>query len=443
MAITQSAKAPTSTSGWSNWSGSVQSRPAEYRSPTDEAAIITLIDEARLRGVNLRVVGAGHSFTPLVATDGMLISLDQVAGLESFDQQQLLATVRAGTRIKALGEILHANGVAQENLGDIDVQSIAGALATGTHGTGITFGSLATQIAKLRLVTAGGEVLECSEEHNREIFKAAQVSLGALGIVSSVTLRVVPSFRLHYTWQPGRLADLLPNLVAERERNRNFEFYWVPHTDAVLLKRMNITDAPADRRSIMRELNDLLLENGAFWVLCELGRRMPKLTPRLAGVIGSLIGSGQATNDSHKIYATTRLVRFNEMEYSLPAEQLGDTLAEIQRTVARERIEVLFPLECRYVRGDNIPLSPAYGRDSCYIAVHQYRGMPYRGYFATIEAIFRRRGGRPHWGKIHTRTSRELQELYPEWDRFMAARRALDPEGRFLNAYLQQLFGVA
>jgi FAD-linked oxidoreductase len=428
---------------WRNWSGSVACAPAGVDQPRDEEAIVALVRACRARGHSMRVVGAGHSFTPLVATEGRLVSLAGWQGVESVDALAGLATVRGGTWLHQLGAELHQHGLAQENLGDIDRQSIAGAISTGTHGTGIALGGIATQVAGLRLVTASGEIVECSEERDAATFRAARVALGALGVISAVTLRVVPAYRLHYTWQREALNTVLAGLAGERERNRNFEFYWFPHTDAALVKRTNLTDAPAGSRRLMRELNDLALENGAFWLLSELCRRRPSLSPAVARLSAAAVSSGSVVDDSHRVYATRRLVRFQEMEYSIPADALPGALDELRRMVARERIDVHFPVECRFVRGDDIPLSTAYGRDSAYIAVHMYRGMPYQRYFGLAEAIFRRYAGRPHWGKLHTLAAAELRPLYPEWERFQETRRALDPQGMFLNRYLRMLFEVS
>ena len=426
---------------WHNWSGSVTAEPESIRYPATLAEIVAIVRDARARGANVRVVGAGHSFTPLAQTDGVLIGLDRYAGLESADVAARQATVRAGTSIKQLGELLFAHGLAQENLGDIDVQSIAGAISTGTHGTGITLGSISTQVVGLTLITGTGDVLECSEQQHRELFKAAQVSLGALGIITSVTLRLLPTYRLDYTWSREPLSATLEHLEHERGANRNFEFFWFPYSQWAQVKRMNITYAPARSKNLLRQFNDLALENGAFWLLSEIARLFPSASPRVARLCGALISGGRDVNHSHKVFATTRLVRFNEMEYSLPAAHMADAIHAIDACIRRERFQVHFPIECRYVRGDDIYLSPACGRDSAYIAVHMYRGMAYREYFAAVEAIFREMGGRPHWGKIHTLTATDLHGLYPEWSRFQAARRQLDPDSLFQNAYLKQVLG--
>jgi FAD-linked oxidoreductase len=426
---------------WSNWSGSVTSSPSEIRYPTSLDAIIATVRECHERGCGLRVVGAGHSFTPLAWTDGILISLDRYTGLEQVDPAAAQATVRAGTQIKALGELLFTQGLGQANLGDIDVQSIAGAISTGTHGSGTTLGSISAQVVGLTLVTAAGELVECSESHNRELFKAAQVSLGALGIITSVTLQLLPAYRLDYTWRRESLDDCLNNIEDYRRENRNFEFFWLPYSNATLTKRMNFTDAPAREKNLFRQFNELVLENGVFWAFSELCRRFPAASPRVGALLGQLISGGRDVNYSHKIFATPRLVRFQEMEYSLPAANLAAALRAIDACIRRQHFLVHFPIECRFVRADDIYLSPASGRDSAYIAVHMYKGMDYRGYFDAAEAILRAYGGRPHWGKMHSLTARELRPLYPRWSNFQAARRRLDPDGLFLNPYLHALLG--
>lgn len=428
-------------STWHNWSGSVAAQPQAIRHPEALDEIVAIVREAGTRGLNVRVVGAGHSFTPLAQTDGVLVSLDRYTGLESVDFTNRRATVRAGISIKALGELLFAHGLAQENLGDIDVQSIAGAISTGTHGTGITLGSLSTQVVGLALVSGAGELIECSEQHNREIFKAAQVSLGALGVLVSVTLQLVPAYRLDYTWDREPLDATLDKLGHERAAQRNFEFYWFPYSPWALVKRMNITNEPARAKNVGRRFNDLVMENGAFWLLSEIARRAPALSPRIARLCGALISGGRDVNHSHRVFATTRLVRFQEMEYSLPAEHMAGAVRAIDACIRQRRFQVHFPIECRYVRGDDIPLSPASGRDSAYLAVHMYRGMPYQEFFGAVEAILHGFGGRPHWGKLHSLRAADLRPLYPDWERFQAARRQLDPAGVFQNGYLRELLG--
>ncbi len=321
------------------------------------------------------------------------------------------------------------------------MQSIAGAISTGTHGSGARLGSISTQVIGLTLVTAAGELLECSETRNHEMFKAAQVSLGALGIITSVTLQLLPAYRLDYSWRRETLNECLTNIEAYRRDNRNFEFFWLPYSDGTLTKRMNVTDAPAREKNMLRQFNELVLENGVFWAFSELCRRFPTASPQVGALLGRLISGGSDVNYSHKIFATPRLVKFQEMEYSLPAANLVAALRAIDACIRRQRFLVHFPIECRFVRADDIDLSPATGRDSAYIAVHMYKGMAYRAYFDAVEAILRAYGVRPHWGKMHSLTARELRPLYPRWDDFQAVRRRLDPDGLFLNPYLRTIFG--
>jgi FAD-linked oxidoreductase len=427
---------------WQNWPGSVRAAPREVVAPGSLDELARLAGTWGREGRHVRVVGAGHSFTPLVQTDDVLVSLDGMQGVISIDADNRMAKVWGGTHLKRLGDELLAQGLAQENLGDIDKQSIAGAISTGTHGTGVNFGSIATQVVGLTLVTASGEVLECSVEQHPDIFKAAQVSLGALGIVAAVTLRVVPAQRLHYQARREPLAECLANLERYKAENSHFEFYYFPFTKWAQVKFANETDAPPNGKRLWGTVNDLVLENGLFWVLSEACRAVPRLTYTGSAISAWGVASVDETNHSHEIFATPRLVRFQEMEYSLPAEQFVETLEEVRACIDRERFRVHFPLECRFVCADDIWLSPAYGRDSAYIAAHMYRGMPYREYFAALEEIFLRHGGRPHWGKHHTLDAAQLASLYPHWQDFLRVRAQLDPQGVFLNDYLRRLFGI-
>ncbi|MFI5182800.1 MAG: D-arabinono-1,4-lactone oxidase [Vicinamibacteria bacterium] len=426
---------------WSNWSGSVRCRPRVVVKPSTLEDVVTAIRRAATDGRGVRVAGSGHSFTPLVATDGALLSLERVTGIEGVDSERSEAMVLGGTRLKALGEALFDRGLAMENLGDIDAQALAGALCTGTHGTGRGLGTLSTQIAAMTLVTANGEIIDCASGREPDLFQAARVSLGALGVLWSIRLRVVPTFRLRYVRKSMDLEECLGSL-RELGAHRHFELYWFPHTRRVDTKAMDPSDAPPTPDGFGRFLNDVVLENGAFWALSEACRAVPHLTAPASRLCARLVSEGTRVGDSHRVFATPRLVRFQEMEYALPAESGPDCLREIRRYVEDKGVPVHFPVEFRLVKGDDIWLSPAYGRDSAYIAVHQYRGMPYRDYFEGVEAIFRNHRGRPHWGKIHTRTAAELAPLYPMWEPFHEVRRRVDPRGLFLNDYLGSLFGL-
>jgi len=427
---------------WSNWSGSVKSAPRALVKPQNIAELARLVREYGRDGRHVRVVGAGHSFTPLVQTDDILMSLDTMQGIETIDTTTRRATVLGGTRLKHLGNALFEHGMAQENLGDIDVQSISGAISTGTHGTGTHFGSLATQVEGLTLVTASGEIVECSAEENADIFKAAQVSLGTLGIIAKVTLRVVPAKRMHYQGHRKKLGECLANLEQLKQDNSHFEFFWFPYTDGVQAKFLNETSEPVSKSSFWGDFNKIVLENGVYWLLSEGCRMFPSFCKTVCAISAQSIANIDEINYSHRLFTTPRMVRFQEMEYNIPVEHLSAVITEIQECIEHYQFRVHFPIECRFVRADDIWLSPAYERDSAYVAVHMYRGMPYRSYFYSIEKIFQRYSGRPHWSKMHTQTAEELSKLYPRWQDFQRIRANLDPQGIFLNGYLRTLFAA-
>jgi FAD/FMN-containing dehydrogenase len=255
-----------------------------------------------------------------------------------------------------------------------------------------------------------------------------------------VKLQALPKYKLKAVKGPARLDDLIANLDRHKAENRHFEFFWFPHTDRAQAKFLNVTDEPAEAPGFGKYLNDVVLENGAFWALSELSKRVPGFYKTSNNIAGAAISESREVNWSHEIFATPRMVKFQEMEYNLPADRLVDVLQEIRACIQKENFAVNFPLEVRFGKGDDIWLSPAYGRDSAYVAVHMYKGMPYQAYFQAIEAIFRRHGGRPHWGKMHTATAKELPGMYPMWEQFHAIRRELDPQEVFLNDHLRKLF---
>jgi len=424
---------------WRNWSGLVRSVPRSIVYPSTVEEVVTVVKSCAAEGRKLRVVGSGHSFTRLVQTDDVLVSLDRLQGVITVDQERGIAEVWGGTKLDRLGEELHAHGVAQENLGDINAQSIAGAISTGTHGTGERLGSLATQAVSLTVVTAAGEVVECSLEQDEDLFRAMQVSLGMFGIIVKLKLRVIPSYALRYASSKMSFTACLAELDRFKRENRHFEFYWFPYTDVAQVKLTNVTDEVPGMPSRWSYWKVMLMENVLFWVMSELCRFIPRLCKPISRLSATGVPNVQEVGYSHRIFATPRLVRFNEMEYSVPADRMKAVLEEIRDALNLEQFAVHFPIECRYVRGDDLWLSPANGRDSAYIAVHMYRGMPYKDYFAKVEEICRRHGGRAHWGKMHTMKADQLRAAYPKWEDFMRLRAQLDPEGMFLNPYLTEL----
>lgn len=428
---------------WQNWCGLVDCAPAAFEMPSSVDEVVRVVKDAARAGRRIRVAGSGHSFTDLVKTNETLISLDRLQGIEQVDKSNHRATALAGTKLWHLNELLDEQGLAMENLGDINKQSIAGAVSTGTHGTGIRYGNIPTQVIALTLVTADGSVIECSEEKDRDLFKAAQVSVGSFGIIVKVRLRLQGAYNLRYVRKRSTIDDCAAHIAEYRDNNRHFEFYWFPFSETCQLKFLNETDAPAQKGGVRKFLTDVVLENAAFGAMSRLCRMRPTTCKKISQMSANLVSEGDEVHRAHQVFSTPRLVRFYEMEYGLPAEKGIEALYEIKKWIADNDIRVHFPVEFRFVKGDDIYLSTAHGRDTAFIAVHMYQGMPYKEYFAGVEAIHRRHGGRPHWGKLHTRTPAELATLYPMWEKFHQIRRQLDPKGMFINPYLESIFGKA
>jgi FAD/FMN-containing dehydrogenase len=388
---------------WENWSGSVKTSPATIETPVSEDAIVSLVNVARANKRTVRGIGSGHSFTPLCAADdGILLSLDNMQGLIAADRAARTATFHAGTKLHAMGDPLREAGLAMENMGDVDRQALAGAVATGTHGTGHGIGSISNQVIGLRLVNGRGEVVECSETSNPELLKAAQVSLGALGIVTQITLRAVPAYNLHEREWRVTFDACMARLDAHIHENRHFEFFWDPGSDECLMKSLNPTDRKPD------PLDDLENERIDF---------------------------------SHRIFPSDRNTKFNEIEFAVPESKGPDCLRELRALMRTKHKAYRWPLEYRTVAADDIYLSPCYRRDSVTISAHESAKREYEPFFRDCEAIFRNHQGRPHWGKLHWHTRGDLEPLYPKWSAFEAARKEHDPDGIFLNPYLRSLFG--
>ena len=400
------------TTTWTNWSGSITANPRQLSTPTSEAELIALIARANRDGLTIRVAGTGHSFVPLCASDGLLLSLDGMQGVVSADRSALRATVWAGSKIHQLGEPLLAAGMALENQGDIDRQAIAGAVSTGTHGTGPNIGSMSTQVAGLRIISANGEIVECSAERESDIFQAARLSLGTLGVLSQITLRLVPAYRLHERTWVESFDECMSRLDAHIAATRHFEFFWSPREDACAMKSLQPTEAER-------------LE-------------APPEAPDAPGRLGRYVKS-ERVDWSYRIFPSERNVKFNECEFSLPAADGPDAVREIRALMRGKHRDVAWPIEYRTLGADDIDLGTAQGRATVTISVHQAAELPYQPFFADVEAIFRNYHGRPHWGKWHSHTARELRALYPRWEHFLSVRARLDPQGSFLNPYLRRL----
>jgi L-gulonolactone oxidase len=327
------------------------------------------------------------------------------------------------------------------NLGDIAYQTISGAISTSTHGTGSRLTGIAGQVAGLRLVNGHGEVVDINGQQNPELLDVARVGVGALGIVTQVTLNVVPAFRLRAVEGAQKLDALIENLDELVDSNEHFEFFWIPHTRWALTKRNNRTTDPVHIPSRAKQwYSKTFLENYAFGAVCALGRLRPSLIPRLATALPSS-GQTEIVDESFRIFASERIVKFVEMEYAIPRQYCGEALQRIRKMIDDKGYLISFPVEVRFTAKDDIALSTASGRDSAYIAVHMYKGMDYEPYFRDVANIMSDYEGRPHWGKMHFLNHNELSKLYPRWNDFIVARETLDPHRTFANTYTNQVFG--
>jgi L-gulono-1,4-lactone dehydrogenase len=409
--------------------------------PTCEADLVGVVERAAQAGRTVRAVGAGHSFTPVVCTDGDLVDLSGYDQVLSVDPEARTVTVQAGIRLTALNRFLATQGLAMENLGDIAYQSIAGATSTATHGTGLRFANLSSRIVGMRLVTGDGSVVETTPDQNPDVLDVARVGVGALGLLSTVTVQCVPAFNLHAVERAELVDDVLDRWEDEIAGNDHFEFFWIPGTRWALTKRNRRTTEPIRPRPRWRQWrDDYLLTNVAFDVACRIGRRRPDLIPRVAKLVPSA-GPADYVAPSASVFASPRLVKFYEMEYAIGREHLVEALNRVRALVRTLGVPISFPVEVRVVAADDIPLSTAHGRETAYIAVHVYQGTTYDQYFQGVEHIMDDYGGRPHWGKLHYQSAATLAPRYPRWDEFQALRARLDPDGRFTTPYLERILG--
>ena len=383
----------------------------------------------------VKVAGAGHSFTDIACTDGVMVDMGGMRRVLEVDGDEV--TVQAGITLRELGEELRARGLAMENQGDVDPQTIAGAISTATHGTGGRFGNLSSQVAGIRLVDGTGELRELREGDE---LRAARVSLGALGAIAAVTLRCVPAFTIHRIDEPRPLDDVLPRLDELVDANDHWEAFVMPYTRRALTLTSERTDrAPEPPGRVAEFMRDVVLENAVLGLFCRTGRAFPRLIPFLNRRLAGLMSRTEQLDASNRVYANTRLVRFTEMEYAIPREHAAEALERVLALIERRRLPIGFPIELRVVRPDDALLSTAYERPTAYIAVHQYLGMEFETYFRAVEAIMDEYGGRPHWGKRHYQSAATLAPRYPEWERFQEVRERLDPERRFENDYLRRV----
>lgn len=434
---------------WQNWARTASADPELVAEPTNDAEVAALVRWAAARRLPVRAVGAGHSFTDCAVTDGVLLNLDRLDHVEHVGPAGADGSrevrVGAGIRLHRLCRELASRGLALENMGDIDRQSIAGAISTGTHGTGARLGGFATQVRAVRLVTADGEIVEADPNEHADLFELARLGLGAAGVLTAVTLRAVRAFELEAHEAPRPLGQVLETLLGEDglvESHDHVEFYWFPFTDVALTKINDRVGTGAGPLHPMRRLlDDEILSNGALTLTTELCSSIRALTPAVNGIAARALGERRYRAPSHEVFTSPRRVRFREMEYAIPREDVVPVLQEVDAWLRRSGENVPFPIEVRFAAADDVWLSTAYQRPTAYVAVHQARRLPYARYFRAVEAIMAEHAGRPHWGKLHRLRADRLRELYPRFDDALAVRDAVDPDRVFGNAYTARVLG--
>jgi FAD-linked oxidoreductase len=406
-------------------------------SPRSTEEVAEAVTAAGAEGLRVRMTGSGHSFTGVAVTDGLLLRPGGLAAIRAVDEGAGLVTVQAGCPLRVLNEYLDARGLALANMGDIQEQTVAGAIQTGTHGTGRDLASIAAQVAGVEMVLADGTITSVPAGSD-----LLRVGLGALGVLTAVTLRVVPGFLLRAQEEPMRWTEVIARLDELTSGNEHFEFYWFPHTEGCLTKRNNRYEGKAQPLPKWRyRLDDEFLSNSLFGATCRLGHRLPAMIPVVNAIAGQALGARSYVDAAYRVFTSPRRVRFKEQEYAIPRENLTGVLAEIRALFARRDWRISFPIEVRIAPADDIWLSTASGRDTAYIAIHVFHASPHENYFRDVEAVMTAVGGRPHWGKLHTRDAAYLRSVYPEFGQFAALRDTLDPERRFTNPYLRRVLG--
>jgi L-gulonolactone oxidase len=427
---------------WVNWAGDQRCRPRQVLRPRSREELAEAVAAAAASGEKVRVAGSGHSFTEAALTEGTMVRLEAVAGVLDADRESGLVRVGGGTVLGELNEGLARLGLAMENLGDIDRQTVAGAISTGTHGTGGRLRNISAQVEGIELVLADGSVRHLGAATDPELLRAARVGVGALGVVTAVTLRCVPAFTLLRVDAPYPREEVLDSFEERAETHEHFELFTFPYSDSALVLERNRQAEPARPRGrAAGYLNDIVLENWALEALAATGKAVPRLIPALSRLAGRLASGSRTSDRSDRVFVNERRVRFTEMEYAVPREHGPEAARRVIEWVRRNRYPVFFPIEMRVSAGDDASLSPAHGRDTAYVAVHQYRGMEWRPYFEAVEAIMDSYGGRPHWGKRHFQTAATLAPRYPAWEEFQRARDTLDPQRVFANEYTDRVLG--
>jgi L-gulono-1,4-lactone dehydrogenase len=428
---------------WRSWSGLTTARPALVGSPADAAEVADAVTTARDRGLRVKMVGSGHSFTDIAVTDGLLLRPDRLVGVRSVDREAMTVTVLAGTPLHLLNRQLDVLGLALHNLGDIDRQTVAGAVATGTHGTGGRCASLSAQVAALEMVAGDGSLVRAGRDGSvdeRALLAGGRLGLGALGIVTAVTFLVEPSFTLHAVEEPMTWSQVVDGFEDLASAHEHFEAYWFPHTDRMLTKADDRTsDEPRPLSRVRAYVDDDLLSNTVFGALNRVGNAVPRAVPAINRLSARALTARAYSDLSHRVFTSSRRVVFREMEYAVPREAGMRALREVRALVEAAGWRVSFPVEIRHAPRDDVWLSTAHDRDSVYLAFHMNAQTDHTAYFAGVERVLTTYDGRPHWGKLHTRRAADLAATYPRFADFVELRDRMDPDRLFTNDYLERV----
>ncbi|MGA8249052.1 MAG: D-arabinono-1,4-lactone oxidase [Nocardioides sp.] len=433
---------------WRNWAGLESADPATVRRPGSVDDVVDAVVRGRNDGSTVKMVGTGHSFTGIAAPGDVMLLPTQLSGILGVDRDAMTVTAYAGTPLKVLNAELERLGLSLHNMGDIAEQTLAGAVSTGTHGTGGVAAGLAAQLAGLQLVTGTGEVLDASPATNADVFETARVGLGALGILTTVTFAVEPLFLLEAREQPMSWDEALGTFDEMVAGSHHCDMYWFPHTDRMLTKRNTRLDADVSEAEPLSRLrgwiDDELLSNTVFGALASGANHATRVIPRMNRLSARALSARTYSDVAHRVFTSPRRVVFREMEYAVPREAGLDALRAARAVIERSSWRISFPVEIRVAPADDIPLSTAYDRDSCYLAFHTHHRSDWRthaAYLAAMEAVMRDHDGRPHWGKLHTRTAADLASAYPRFAAFLAMRDRLDPDRVFANDHLRRVLG--
>ena len=426
---------------WRNWCGLESTRPEEVYAPRDVGEVVTAVRAAREHGTTVKMGGTGHSFTGIAVPEHTLLLPGGLTGILDVDREAMTVTARAGTPLRVLDDELERLGLSLHNMGDIAEQTVAGAVSTGTHGSGGRVASLAAQLAGFEVVTGTGDVLRASATENADLFDVGRVGLGALGVMTSLTFHVEPQFVLRAHERPVTWDEGIGSLLDLAEEHEHVDAYWFPHTDRMQVKTNDRVETADPLPRWRQYVDDDLLANRTFGLLNRVGRALPAVVPSLNQVSARALTERSYADVAHRVFTTPRQVVFKETEYAVPRAAGLDALREARRAIESSDWRISFPVEIRIVPADDIALSTGFGRDSIYLAFHTYVGVEHGPYFREVERIMRAHDGRPHWGKVHTLTAADLAASYPRFDDFLAMRDRLDPDRVFANAYLRQVLG--